>query len=251
MDQVTAIRDRAASGQGRGGANHPRGDAHRQAMADAASAARSAIHAFDDVTTVLGVPDGSVPPPVQARINALMEEVERLRAELAQARRHEDMLRDLADHHPSLPIQHRRAFVRELTRLIAQAERSELPGVLVYLHVGGIESLREAQGSEAAEAALARAIEVLRLETQPADAVGYLEGGDFAVALAVIGQAEGQARAQRLAERLAKMGFLWNGVRPEFVVNWICVPFGLGNQEADSLLRAAEAGRRTQPTTGR
>lgn len=216
-------------------------------MADAATAARAAIHVIDDVATVLGMPDGgAIPPPVQARITALMEEVERLRAQLAQARRHEDMLRDLADHHPSLPVQHRRAFVRELTRLLAQAERSGLPGVLVYLHIGGVEALREAHGAEAAEAALARAIEIVRLETQPADAVGYLEGGDFAVALAMIGQAEGQARAQRLADRLAKMGFLWNGIHHEFVVTWVCVPFGLGDQEADTLLRAAEAGRRVQ-----
>lgn len=248
MDQVTAIGDRGASGQGRGGASHRQADASRQAMADAATAARAAIHAIDDVAPVL---DGALPPPVQARITALMEEVERLRAQLAQARRHEDMLRDLADHHPTLPVHHRRAFVRELTRLIAQAERSALPGVLAYLHVGGIEALRDIHGPEAAEAALARAIEIVRLEIQPADAVGYLEGGDFAVALAMTGQAEGQVRAQRLADRLAKMGFLWNGIHPEFVVTWICMPFGLGNQEADTLLRAAEAGRRMQPTAAR
>ena len=250
MDQVTAIGDRGASGQGRGGANTPRGDARRPATADAATA-RVGIHAIDDVATVLGMPDGVVPPPVQARITALMEEVERLRAELAQVRRHEEMLRDLADHHPTLPVQHRRAFVRDFTRLLAQAERSGLPGVLVYLHVGGIEGLRDTHGSEAAEAALARVIEIVRLETQPADAVGYLEGGDFVVALAMIAQPEGQARAQRLADRLARMGFLWDGTRPEFTVTWVCLPFGTGDQQADTLLRAAEADRRTQPILAR
>jgi GGDEF domain-containing protein len=245
MDRVTAIGDRGASGQGRGGSTLMRGDAHRHAMTEAANDSRQPIHAIDDVATVLGMPDGVIPPTVQSRITALMEEVERLRAELAQVRRHEDMLRDLADHHPTLHVQHRRAFLRELTRLIAQAERSGLPGTLVYFHIAGIEALREAQGPEAAEGALAKAIEILRSETDPADPVAYLEGGDFAVAWAMTTDPEAQNRAQCLADRLANMPFLWNGVRADFAVQTSRMPFGAG-EEADTLLRAAEAGQRKQ-----
>jgi GGDEF domain-containing protein len=239
MDRVTSISDRSPSGQGRGGANTMRGDGHRQAMADASAGGR-AIHAIDDVTSVLGMPEGVLPAPVQARIAALMEEVERLRAELAQARRHEEMLRDLADHHPTLPVQHRRAFLRELNRMMAKAERNGLPGTLIYLHLGGIESLRESAGPEAAEAALTKAIEVLKSETDLADIVGYLDGGNFVVALALVTDAEAQARGQRLAERLMHMSFLWNGVRPVFTTKWSTVPFRSG-EEADSLLRTADA----------
>lgn len=243
MDTVTAIGDRGASGQGRGGTNLLRGDAHRQAMAEAANDTRPAIHAFDDVATVLGMPDGAVPPAIQARIAALMEEVDRLRAELAQVRRHEEMLRDLADHHPTLHVQHRRAFLRELTRLVAQAERSAMPGTLVYFHIAGIEALRDAEGPQAAEAALAKAIEILRSETDPADPIAYLEGGDFAVAWAMTVDPEAQSRAQRLADRLVNMPFLWNGKRPEFAVQISRAIFGAG-EDADALLRGAEAERR-------
>ncbi len=146
MDRVTVIGDRGASGQGRGGTTLMRGDGHRHAMAEAANDSRGPIHAIDDVAIVLGMPEGELPPAVQARIVALMEEVERLRAELAQVRRHEDMLRDLADHHPTLHAQHRRTFLRELTRLVAQADRSGLPGTVVYFHIAGIETLRDAEG---------------------------------------------------------------------------------------------------------
>lgn len=243
MDRVTSIGDRGPSGQGRGGANMMRGDGHRQAMADASAGARAAIHAIDDVATVLGVPDGVLPAPVQARITALMEEVDRLRAELAQARRHEEMLRDLADHHPTLPVQHRRAFLRELNRMMAKAERSGVPGTLIYLHLGGIEALREGEGPEAAEAALAKAIEVLKSETDPADLVGYLDGGDFVVALALVTDGEAQMRGQRLADRLSHMSFLWNGTRPAFTARWSAVPFVPGEQ-ADALLRTAAAAQR-------
>ena len=53
-----------------------RGDGQRQAMADASAGGRASIHAIDDVTSVLGMPDGVLPAPVQARITALMEEVD-------------------------------------------------------------------------------------------------------------------------------------------------------------------------------
>jgi GGDEF domain-containing protein len=247
MDNVTAIGDRGAPGQGRGGANMKRGDAYRQGTAGTNGGTRHAIDAVEDVTSLLGMPDGDLPAPVQACIAALMDEVERLRNELAQVRRHEAMLRDLADHHPTLPVQHRRAFLRELTKLLAQAGRSGLGGTVLHLHIVGIEALRDAQGPEAAEAALAKAIEILRSETEPADALGYLEGGNFALALALLGEVEAQSKAHQLAQRLTAMPFLWNGARPALSVTWSGVPFD-PSQEADALLRAAElAGRFRAP----
>ncbi|HEY1720191.1 MAG TPA: GGDEF domain-containing protein [Magnetospirillaceae bacterium] len=220
-----------------------RGDAHRHAMAEAANDSQHPVHVFEDIANVLGTSDGVIPPAVQARIAALMEEVERLRTELAQARRHEEMLRDLADHHPTLPVHHRRAFLRELTRLVAQAERSAMPGTLVYFHIAGIEALRDSDGPQAAEAALHKVIEILRSETDPADPIAYLDGGDFAVAWAMTVDPEAQSRAQRLADRLANMPFLWNGRRPEFAVQVSRTTFGAG-EEADTLLRTTEASRR-------
>src|SRR5579862_3220646 len=124
MDTVTAIGDRGAPGQRRGGANQGKGDAYRRSMGDAANDVRvHSVDAIDDVTSLLGMPQGDLPAPVQACIAALTIEIEKLRNELAQVRRHEEMLRDLADHHPTLPIQHRRAFLREVTKLLIQCER--------------------------------------------------------------------------------------------------------------------------------
>jgi len=245
MDRVTAIGDRGAPGQGRGGANLLRGDAHRHALAGEQGAARHAIDAVSDITTVLGVEDGLLPEPVQARITALMEEVDRLRAELDQARHHEAALREQADRHPVLPIAHRRAFLRDLGRMLAQCERRGLPGTLIQIHLAGIESLRELYGPEAAEAALTKAVEILRAETDQADAIAYLDGGDFAAALALVDEAEGRVRAQRLAEKLAALPFLWNGARHPFVASWAVLPFAAADG-ADPLLRAAETARRAQ-----
>jgi len=245
MDTVTAIGDRGAPGQRRGGANQGKGDANRHGVVEVANDQRHAhaVDAIDDVTALLGLSHLDLPAPVQTCIAALSDEIERLRNEIAQVRRHEEMLRDLADHHPTLPVQHRRAFLRELTKLLAQCERSGLPGTLIHLHLAGTEALREAHGTEAAEAALAKAIETIRGETEPADAVGYLEGGNFALALALVGEAEARSRAQHVAQRITAMPFLWNGHRPALSVNWAGVAFASGI-EADALLRAAEQAAR-------
>jgi GGDEF domain-containing protein len=205
MDTVTAIADRGAPGNGRPGANPKRGDGQRSGSAEPAAQGRHAIDAVDDVTMLLGMQDGALEAPVQAHIVALMEEIDRLRAELAQLRRQEGLLREQADHHPLLPIAHRRAFLRDLNRLRAQAERGE---------------------------------------TDQADTVGYLDGGDFAIALPLVGEPEAQSRAQRLAERMASMTFLWNGTRPLFTVSVGRAPFSAGDA-AEAVLSAADAARRS------
>ena len=249
MDTVTSIGDRGAPGQRRG-AQQGKGDAYRQAAGEAANDSRPhAIDSIDNVTALLGLSHLDLPQPVQVCIAALTDEIEKLRNELIQVRRHEAMLRDLADHHPTLPVQHRRAFLREVTRLLAQCERAGMPGMLIHLHLAGIESLRGTLGPEAAEGALAAAIEIIKGESEPADAIGYLEGGNFAIALALVDEPAAQSRAQHLAGRIAAMPFLWDGQRPSFTVSWAGAPFRPG-VEAEALLHAAEQAARTGQAAG-
>ena len=246
MDTVTAIGEWSGPGQRRGASNQGKGDTQRHALGAANDAHQPhALDAIDDVTALLGLSHLDLPAPVQACIAALTDEIERLRTELAQVRRHEAMLRDLADHHPTLPVQHRRAFLRDVTKLLAQCERAGMPGTLLHLHLDGIEALRAAEGPDAAEAALGKAIETIKGESQPADAIGYLEGGNFALALALVDEPEAQSRAQHLAQRIATMPFLWNGHHPHLSVHWTGVPFAPG-AEADALLRTAEEAARAR-----
>ena len=101
---------------------------------------------------------------------------------------------------------------------------------VLFIFIGGIEFLRESAGPEAAEAALTKAIEVLKSETDLADIVGYLDGGNFVVALALVADTDAQAHGQRLADRLSHMSFLWNGVRPVFTIEWSAAPFVSGEE---------------------
>src|SRR5579871_238848 len=138
-----------------------------------------------DVAAVLGATEQALSPAMQECFLELVEHVERLREELERVRMHETYLVNAADKHPTLPALNRRAFMGALSRLLQTSERAELPGSLALLHVSGLESLREAHGLAAADAALSFVADEIMTELRQTDLLGYLDGSDFAVALAV------------------------------------------------------------------
>src|SRR5260370_41409753 len=85
-----------------------------------------------ETASVLGIPEVEFTPRVRDAIMTLMHEVDRLRREVEQTRgKLEDMART-ADQDMLLPILNRRAFVREITRFTAFAERYGTPSSLLY-----------------------------------------------------------------------------------------------------------------------
>lgn len=196
-----------------------------------------------DVASVLGMPPEAVPPAIQAAVAALVEEVERLRAQLEQARHVEAFLAMEADRHPFLPVLNRRALLPALERLIDTAERMELPGTLAYLHIGGLERLRVVHGLAACDAALAQVAEVIRAELRQTDLVAYLDGGDFCVVLAVAGEAGAAAKAREIVVRLSEVVFRWQGRAFLFTVALGLAHFRPG-VTGEGLLAAADAARR-------
>ncbi len=79
----------------------------------------AAPQAVADVTSVLGIAEAEFSPKVRAAIMALMAEVEKLRRELEQSKRRISYLEELADQDTLAPIPNRRAFVRELSRMVS------------------------------------------------------------------------------------------------------------------------------------
>ena len=162
-----------------------------------------------DVAAVLGATEQALSPAMQQCFLELVQHLERLREELERVRMHESYLVNAADKHPSLPALNRRAFMGALTRLLQTSERAELPGSLALLHVSGIEALREAHGLAAAEAALGFVAGEIMAELRQTDLLGYLDGSDFAVALAVAEADGASAKIDRIVATLSATPFLW------------------------------------------
>ncbi len=204
------------------------------APAGAAGIARTA-----DVATVAGIPEGELTPKVRDAINQLMAEVQHLRQELDRARRRVDHLEQLADQDTLTPVLNRRAFVRELSRIMAYVERYEADTAILYFDVNGLKQINDTHGHAAGDAALNHVAQVLLDHVRGSDVVGRLGGDEFGVILAQSNLDGAAAKAKVLAEAIRAKAVAWNEI-----VLTVQASYGVhalsGGQEATEALDAAD-----------
>ncbi|MTJ80196.1 MAG: diguanylate cyclase [Telmatospirillum sp.] len=197
-----------------------------------------------DVSSVFGLTGGVLPPAVGETLTALVGEVERLRREVELARHYETFLGEEADRHPVLPVLNRRAWARGLGQLLVAMEETGLGGAVLYLHLDGVEELRSRRGLAASDAFLTNAANLLRREFRQTDLIGYFDGGDFGVVLALADPTAARDKALSVARLLREAAPLWNGGRQDMAVTFGLADFSPG-ASADGLLAAADEARRS------
>ncbi len=136
-----------------------------------------------DVVDVMGIPPNEFTPKVQQAIMMLMAEVEKLRRELQQTQARIADLEQLADQDPLAPIANRRAFVRELSRMLSFAERYSTPSSIVYFDVNGLKGINDTYGHAAGDAVLGQVANTLTKNVRDSDYVARLGGDEFGVIL--------------------------------------------------------------------
>jgi diguanylate cyclase (GGDEF)-like protein len=214
-------------------------DAGRRRLADEQPNKRRPVV---DMASVLGSSLDNLPPEVHAALASLVELLERLREELELSHRHESFLAGEADRYPMLPVLNRRAFLRALGRIVESSERAGMSGSLVYLHIDGIDMLRSRHGLAASDAALTAVAEALRAQLRQTDLVGYIDCGDFLVALALAADADADEKVRELVGTVERP-FEWSGCRYMFAVAVGVARFRSGTT-VEELLTIADAARR-------
>jgi len=129
----------------------------RRASSAAASYASSsdlAVAAPADSATVMGIPEPELTPKVRQAILTLMQEVENLRSEVERANSRLAHMERLADQDALVPIPNRRAFVREMSRVISYNERYDAVSSLVYLDLNDFKEINDKHGHAAGDAVL-------------------------------------------------------------------------------------------------
>lgn len=165
-----------------------------------------------DVTAIMGIPESEFTPNVRAAIMALMAEVDRLRHDLAAAKDKLDTLQGQADRDALLPILNRRAFVREMSRMMAFSERYEVPVALVYIDLNGFKPINDGYGHNAGDAALTHVCEVFANNIRETDILGRLGGDEFGLILPKADIGTAKRKALYLHERLRERPFVWQDV---------------------------------------
>ncbi|MDA0703837.1 MAG: GGDEF domain-containing protein [Proteobacteria bacterium] len=211
----------------------------------------AAMAAAADSVAVMGIPETELTPKVRAAIMGLLDEVQRLRDELRQSVKRIAYLERLADQDSLLPVINRRAFVRELSRMLSFGERYGIVSSVLYFDINGMKAINDTHGHAAGDAALAQVAELLAENIRESDVVGRLGGDEFGVILTQADIAVAHEKAASLAAAIEDAPLIWKGREVSVGVAYGAQVFGAGDN-ADRVLDAADRAmyQRKQATVG-
>lgn len=192
-----------------------------------------------DKATVMGIPEAELTPKVRAAIMTLMEEVQNLRRDLDKAQAKLGQLEQLADQDALAPVYNRRAFVRELNRVISFSQRYSAPSSLIYFDINGFKKINDEHGHAAGDAALLHVAQTLLAHVRESDTVARLGGDEFGVILAQSDDVQAAQKARLLADRIAARPVEHQGAAFTVTVAFGAATFRPG-EDADAALAAAD-----------
>jgi len=193
-----------------------------------------------DSAAFLGLGETDLTAPVQAALTTLLGEIDELRKEVGRLKTRLMEAEALADKDALTPLLNRRAFVRELGRVLAFIQRYGGPASLIYFDLDGFKAVNDRFGHAAGDMALGAVAQRLSDNVRETDIVGRIGGDEFAVILVHADIATAAAKAASLAHVVesepAACGEWLVPVKVSYGVRKI-VP-GLG---AEQVLAAADA----------
>lgn len=171
--------------------------------------AASQAPAQADSAAFLGLGEAELTAPVQAALATLLEEIDELRKEVRRLKGRLSEAEALADQDALTPLLNRRAFVRELGRVIAFIQRYGGPASLIYFDLDGLKAVNDRFGHAAGDQLLKTVAERLLANVRESDIVGRLGGDEFAVILVHADIATGAAKAAALAQAVEAEPVQW------------------------------------------
>ncbi len=156
-----------------------------------------------DEVSIMGIPQRDLTPPVQAALQQLMAEVHELRQQNDGLKNRVRELEGLADTDPLLPVFNRRAFMRELKRILAFATRHNMPASLVYIDMNRFKAINDEHGHAVGDAALKHVVNVIKDHIRETDILGRLGGDEFGVLLPAADAKGAEDKAKHLEAIIA------------------------------------------------
>lgn len=199
----------------------------------------SPVPANGDALSIMGIPEDQLTPKVRTAIIGLLRDVDQLRQELDVSRAQLLVLEKLADQDALVPMANRRAFVRELSRMISYAQRYEVPSSLLYFDINELKAINDTLGHAAGDAAIRHVAQTLLTNVRRSDLVGRLGGDEFAVLLAHSDQETAESKASALVRKVETRPFVWQDKPIALRIAYGSHTF-LGNEDAAVALDAAD-----------
>jgi diguanylate cyclase (GGDEF)-like protein len=191
------------------------------------------------IAELAGIDESALNPEARETLRRVLAENEAMHRELADSRTRIAQLERLADEDALTPIANRRAFVRELSRMIAFTRRYGPPSSVVYFDVNGLKQINDTHGHPAGDAALRHVADILQKNVRSSDLVGRLGGDEFGVILAQTNQEQATAKAVSLAQEISKTALRWGKFKIPVSAAYGVYSFS-GSDDAQVAIEAAD-----------
>jgi len=152
---------------------------------------------------------------------ALVREIESLRAKVAKLEATISELDRLASRDPLVDLANRRSFLANLERLIARVERYGGPASMMFVDVDGLKQINDSFGHGAGDEALVQVAKMLASTARQSDCVARLGGDEFAILLERADELSAWQMGLRVVERVMAAQFCVNG-------NWLRLSVAVG-----------------------
>ncbi|MBT3791522.1 MAG: GGDEF domain-containing protein [Rhodospirillales bacterium] len=207
--------------------------------------------AVGDTTSVLGIPEEEFTPKVRDAIMHLLEEVSALRQELQEGKARVSYLEKLADEDALVPVANRRAFVRELSRMLSFAQRYGGEVSVLYFDIDDMKQINDTLGHAGGDAAIMHIAKILSHGVRESDVVGRLGGDEFGAILVNASEKEAREKAESLAKAIAETPLNWNGQQVSMKISIGAYSLQGGEDASDMLEQADKAMYDKKSPTGR
>jgi diguanylate cyclase (GGDEF)-like protein len=189
-------------------------------------------------THVMGIPVAELTTKVRDVLMGLMQEVESLRRELDRTKEKLTEVERVADTDTLSPIANRRAFVRELSRVMSYAERYNIETSLLFFDVDGLKAVNDEHGHAAGDAVLMHIADAISANIRTSDVVGRLGGDEFAVILSHANEVQARQKADLLQSRICETPVLFQGKSISTAASVGVYTFGPGETPTNVLAAA-------------
>ena len=187
------------------------------------------------------IPAQEFTPNVRAALGQLQGQINSLKADRVRLTQKLREAEDLADTDTLVAVFNRRAFVRELTRVMSFAQRYDVQASLIYFDLDGFKQVNDRFGHPAGDAILKAVGQTLLAHIRESDLAGRVGGDEFAVILAKAGPSDAQMKGAQLAQAIRDSIIPYHGHKLNVGAAFGAYTFEPGDTAERALSRADEA----------
>ena len=141
----------------------------------------------------------------------LVDEIDRLRSQVAQLQERVELLDQLAHQDTLINLPNRRGFMRELDRLVDRAKRYGHNAAMLFVDLDGLKMINDSFGHRAGDEALIQVAALLTNGVRRSDVVARIGGDEFAILLENASEESAHETAARLVDLVCGCEFSHDG----------------------------------------